>query len=498
MAVTAHVSPVPPQQGQRRLRVEDQVLVERIPPGARTLDLWYPLVSDDANQQVLDVSIDLDRPLDLGHDPEHGNRMVHLRLHRPLPERLRFEVSCLVSRSPSAAPPAGAAPGGPAARALMLRELEVAAGDAAVLRRAAARVAADVRDPLERAARLRPGRGPCEGEAEAVERFVALCRLAGVPARLVAGLRVGAGGEAVSSHLWAELFAADRGWVAADPLCAPDGGAAELCGLGLDHVSRSRGQHLLLQPAQRGARLRVFDGPYAEVDGRPHPARALSRVQPEPPDPAPGGPPGARVPGLDAMLAAELCQLEPPPPRLRLARGALLPPAAGDEWLYLLTAGRMRLSRLTVSGRRLELAVLAAPGFLQAGRVRRGVAEALADSEVRPLSRDQVLQLARRRPDFGFRLLETFGQRLVESDDQLEYLAYHAVPARLALALLRRRNRDGTVEEVTHQQLGDVVGASRETVTKVLGQFQAEGSIRVRHRRIEVLDPDALAGQLAG
>jgi CRP/FNR family transcriptional regulator, cyclic AMP receptor protein len=498
MAVIGDVSPTLTQQGPRRLRVDEYVSVERIPRGARALDLWYPLVSDDANQHVLDVSIDVDRPLDLGHDPEHGNRMVHLRLHRPMPDRFRFHVSYLVSRSSAPAARATAAAHGPAAHALMLRELEVAAGDAAALGRAAAGVVADVRDPLERAARLRPTPVRPDEEAEAVERFVALCRLAGVPARLVAGLRVGAAGEAVSSHLWVELFAADRGWVAVDPLCAPAGGAAELCWLGLDHVSRTRGQHLLLQPAQRGPRLGVLDGPYAEVDGRPHPARAASRVRPEPPDPAPGGPPGARVPGLDAMLAEELCLLEPPPPRLRMDRGALLPAGAGHEWLYLLTAGRMRLSRLTVSGRRLELAVLAAPAFFQADRVRRGVAEALADSELRPLSRDQVLQLARRRPDFGFRLLETFGQRLVESDDQLEYLAYHAVPARLALALLRRRNRDGTVEEVTHQQLGDVVGASRETVTKVLGQFQAEGSIRVRHRRIEVLDPDALASQLAG
>ena len=472
--------------------------VERIPRGARVLDVWYPLVCDDASQHVLDVSIDVGSPLDLGHDPEHGNRMVHLRLERPLPERFRFHVSYLVSRSDVAAAAPGPACGKPAAHPLMLRELEVTAGDRAALRRAAAGVAAIVRDPLERAARLRRALDPALEEAEAVERFVALCRLAGVPARVVAGLRVGAAGEARGSHLWAELFAPDRGWVPADPLCAPMAGAAELCRLGMDHVGRSRGQHLLLQPAQRAARLRVFDGPYAEVDGRPHPVASATRARPEPADPAPGGPPGAQVPDLDAMLAEDLCQVEPAPPRLRLDRGALLPPAAGEEWLYLLTGGRMRLSRLTVSGRRLELAVLAAPAFFQADRVRRGVAEALTGCELRLLSRDQVLQLARRRQDFGFRLLETFGQRLVESEDQLEYLAYHAVPARLALALLRRRNRDGTIEEVTHQQLGDVVGASRETVTKVLGQFQAEGSIRVRHRRIEVLDPDALASELAG
>ncbi|HXM58392.1 MAG TPA: helix-turn-helix domain-containing protein [Candidatus Dormibacteraeota bacterium] len=474
------------------MRVEDDVRVAGLPAGARTLDLWYPLVTDDANQQVLDMSIDLGHPLDLGHDPEHGNRMVHLRLLRPLPERVSFRVSYLVSRTAGPTPEAA---GRSAGVALMLRELEVGSA-AAPLRRAAAG-ASRVRDPLERAARLRAPAGVLPpDELEAVERFVATCRLAGVPARLVAGLRAGAGGV-VASHPWAELFAADRGWVPADPLCAPDGGPAELCALGPDHVGRSRGQHVLLQPAQRGPRLRVFNGPYAEVDGRPHPVQTATRMRLEASEPAAAGPPGARVPDLGPMLAEELGMLEPAPHTLRLARGALLP-VAGDHWLYVLTGGRLRLSRLTIAGRRLELAVLAAPAFFQADRVRRGVAEALTDCELRPLSRDEVLRLARRRPDFGFRLLETFGQRLVESEDRLEYLACHAVPARLALALLRLQDRNGAVEEVTHQQLGDVVGASRETVTKVLGHFQAEGTIRVRHRRIEILDPATLAEQLTG
>jgi hypothetical protein len=33
-------------------------------------------------------------------------------------------------------------------------------------------------------------------------------------------------------------------------------------------------------------------------------------------------------------------------------------------------------------------------------------------------------------------------------------------------------------------------------VTKVLGQFQAEGLVQVLHRRVRVLDPDRLASQL--
>src|SRR2546423_8418290 len=120
MAVTDYVGiGVPPsgQARQLRLRIDDYVSVAGLPPEAQVVDLWYPLLSDDPNQRVLDVSIDLDQPLDLGHDPEHGNRMVHLRLPRPLPPRLGFRVSFLVSRSsqPGHLPRtlAGQAPGHP-------------------------------------------------------------------------------------------------------------------------------------------------------------------------------------------------------------------------------------------------------------------------------------------------------------------------------------------------------------------------------------------------
>src|SRR5207237_7822395 len=87
-------APEPP-----RLRIEQLVQVHDLPPDAYALDVWHPLVSDDPYQQVLDLSIDVDHALDLGHDPEHGNRMVHLRLHRPLPPVLGFRLSTLVLRS---------------------------------------------------------------------------------------------------------------------------------------------------------------------------------------------------------------------------------------------------------------------------------------------------------------------------------------------------------------------------------------------------------------
>lgn len=192
--------------------------------------------------------------------------------------------------------------------------------------------------------------------------------------------------------------------------------------------------------------------------------------------------------------------LSPPPRLLRVRRGATFFQASpGGEWMYHLTSGRVRLSRYTLGGRKLQLDLLEPPSWFVGARLARGVGEALEDSEIEVLSRDQTGQVIRRQPDVGLGMLEAIGNRLVDHEDRLEYLAYHSVSSRLALALLRlRRDQDGVIEGITHQVLGDMVGAHRETVTKLLGTLRCDGYIEVRHRRIKVTNPAGLAELLEG
>ncbi|HEV1996746.1 MAG TPA: Crp/Fnr family transcriptional regulator [Candidatus Dormibacteraeota bacterium] len=192
--------------------------------------------------------------------------------------------------------------------------------------------------------------------------------------------------------------------------------------------------------------------------------------------------------------------LSPPPRLLRVRRGATFFQAnPGGQWMFHLTRGRVRLSRYTLGGRKLQLDLLEPPAWFVGARLARGVGEALEDSEIEVLSRDQTGQVIRRQPEIGLGMLEAIGNRLVDQEDRLEYLAYHSVSSRLALALLRlRRDEDGVIEGITHQVLGDMVGAHRETVTKLLGSLQRDGYIEVRHRRIKVTNPAGLAELLEG
>jgi CRP-like cAMP-binding protein len=48
---------------------------------------------------------------------------------------------------------------------------------------------------------------------------------------------------------------------------------------------------------------------------------------------------------------------------------------------------------------------------------------------------------------------------------------------------------------LTHEQIAALVGTSRETATKVLGDLASQGLIRLSRGRITVLDPAAVAAQ---
>ncbi|MFN2465790.1 MAG: Crp/Fnr family transcriptional regulator [Candidatus Dormibacteria bacterium] len=192
--------------------------------------------------------------------------------------------------------------------------------------------------------------------------------------------------------------------------------------------------------------------------------------------------------------------MTPPPRLLRVRRGGtFLQGSPSADWMYRLASGRVRLSRYTVGGRKLQLDLIEPPAWFVGARLARGVGEALEDSEIEILTRSQTGEVLRRQPEIGLGMLEMIGNRLVDSEDRLEYLAYHNVSSRIALALLRlRRDEDGVIEGITHQVLADIVGAHRETVTKLLGTLQADGYIEVRHRRLRVTNPAALAELLEG
>ncbi|GAC1447750.1 MAG: Crp/Fnr family transcriptional regulator [Ktedonobacterales bacterium] len=172
------------------------------------------------------------------------------------------------------------------------------------------------------------------------------------------------------------------------------------------------------------------------------------------------------------------------------------------EALFLLKRGRVQLYRLAPSGKRLELATLEPGTFfgempLLGESLRHAFAEAVDDALVCVMSRGDVERLIREQPTVALNMLEAISRRLALSEARLEELAYRSVEARIAAVLLRLgQGCDCDSIVITHQELGDMVGALRETVTKTLDGFQAQDVVQLGRGRIHLRDMAGLRAAL--
>jgi CRP/FNR family transcriptional regulator, cyclic AMP receptor protein len=186
-------------------------------------------------------------------------------------------------------------------------------------------------------------------------------------------------------------------------------------------------------------------------------------------------------------------------PMQECATGTLFfTPEEPAERLFILKEGQVELYRLTASGKKLVTRRLG-PGsiFGEMGLMGQSMhgefAEATEDALVCTATRDDVLRVLREHPDVAVRLLEAIGGRVRVLEERLEHAVFSPVAVRLANFIVANADpRAGTVAGLTHAEIGDIIGALRQTVTETLSKWRDEGLITVGHKRIQIKDWDGL------
>jgi len=183
------------------------------------------------------------------------------------------------------------------------------------------------------------------------------------------------------------------------------------------------------------------------------------------------------------------------------ARGGVIArPDDPPETIYLIKEGRVKLSRYSAAGREQILALLER-GDIFGERALVGAAEALhcealEDTLICVLRREDFEDLVRSKPALALRVMKVLAGRLRQVEEAVENLAFRDVPGRLAATLARLAGAYGEPHDggrrlalrLTHQDLASMIGATRETVTTVLNRFRDDGLIAVEGRRIVIKD----------
>jgi len=127
-------------------------------------------------------------------------------------------------------------------------------------------------------------------------------------------------------------------------------------------------------------------------------------------------------------------------------------------------------------------------------------AEVLEDSQVLAIKRTTLATVLEQNPAALIELTALQSARRRLAENSLTEYVFYDVPTRVARLLYRlaekygRATRNGTVLRVklTHQEIANLVGTTRETTTVILSDFKKRNIIDLQGRRIVITDANAL------
>lgn len=191
---------------------------------------------------------------------------------------------------------------------------------------------------------------------------------------------------------------------------------------------------------------------------------------------------------------AEMERIGAAAPMSTLPAGQMLyTPDRPAEVLFMLKKGRIRLYQIGSDGRTLTTAIIEAGqvfGEMAAlgQQLEQTYVETLEPCTVCLMSKADVERLLLSDPRIATRVAEFLGARVAELERRLGDSVLKHAPERVCALLARLVNADGGIVRLTHEQLADLVGTSRETVTKVLGELSGRRLVDLRRGRLRVRD----------
>ena len=176
----------------------------------------------------------------------------------------------------------------------------------------------------------------------------------------------------------------------------------------------------------------------------------------------------------------------------------------GDA-LYIVSGGQVKVVLIGEDGREVILSVLSDGDFfgemsLIDDEPRSAHVIAMKDSALLVLRRDDFQQQIQQLPSIALKVLKVLVGRLRRADAKIGGLVLLDVNGRVAKLLLDLGDESGgpsITRKLTHHTIAQMIGSSRETVSRAMRELTDRGLIDVSRREITIKNRDGLA-TLAG
>lgn len=177
----------------------------------------------------------------------------------------------------------------------------------------------------------------------------------------------------------------------------------------------------------------------------------------------------------------------------------------GDA-LFIVASGMIKIYRVAEDGREKTLAILRDGDVfgemaLLDGEPRSAIAETLESTTLFALHRKDFSTFLSANPSIATHIIKVLCARLRQANADVMDVVFRDVRSRLVRTLLNLAERHGTacpggvrIElKLTHQELANLIGTARETVTRMLAEFQDAGCLTMDGRYLVIRDRESLA-----
>ena len=169
--------------------------------------------------------------------------------------------------------------------------------------------------------------------------------------------------------------------------------------------------------------------------------------------------------------------------------------------LFVIVSGKVKVSRTSNDGREVILTILSESDFfgemaILDGQTRSATVIAIEDSELFIIQRNDFLNLLREYPEASIALLQELTKRLRSTDVKIKALSLKDAEGKVATVILQIADDIGKIKQgkveieklPLQQDLANMAGTSRETISRTLHSFAKKGLIELDGNKLRIND----------
>ncbi|KJR43890.1 transcriptional regulator, Crp/Fnr family [Candidatus Magnetoovum chiemensis] len=165
--------------------------------------------------------------------------------------------------------------------------------------------------------------------------------------------------------------------------------------------------------------------------------------------------------------------------------------------IFFLNIGRVKISKINLDGRKLTFDIIEPGEFfgelsMSKELERRTIAEAVVESSGYEMRSSDFEVFLQKRPDIAIRLIQMIGDKRLALEKLLEDMIFMDVQSRVVSLFLRYSDIDTLKIPLTHQEIADMTGATRVSVSRTIAKLRKDGLIETQGERIKLINKQTL------